>query len=160
MAHYEDITPDWPPANAPVVCGEWWGCKDWMVKGGTPQFADGECVRTLDAEPRALTLAQAQGAEAEDAQLSPARWGRHGGGYPVAYVPIGAAPGYAANPLYVTYAAAIAGVEEWRWLSIDELKHRGKPHSGAGALVGLRGGEVVAVVLPVIWTVPADPEAV
>ncbi len=151
VAHYEDITPDMPPANEPAVCGEWWGCKDWMVKAGTPRFPDGQCIRTLVVAPPLLVLAVSQGTSAVDAQLGLARWGRHGDGHPVASVPIEAADGYGVNLLYLHYASAIAEVEQWCWLPTDDLRHLRERHKDGGALVGLRGDEAVAVVCPMLF---------
>jgi hypothetical protein len=153
--HYPNIEPGVPPANEPVrVGGRWWGCKDWLIRGEVPSSL-GEVREVAAGAVPQLDSAQQHGAQAREADLAvAARWGVFHNEGLCAYVPIGAAPGFALNPLYLTYVGAAAEVEEWRWLPDDRLLNRGKRVHRAGLVVGLRNRIAVAVISPCFWEEP------
>ncbi len=149
--YYADINPNVPPANEPVRVGRWWGCKDWLLRGA-PMIYEGELKQVPASKVTLLERVEKEGPTAREAQLaSAARWGVFENKDTVAYVPIGAAEGFALNPTYLTWVGAAGRVEDWRWLADGRMRHNGKSYGSGGVVIGLRKGIAVALISPCIF---------
>jgi hypothetical protein len=138
--HYRGILKDTPPYKAGLRRhGGWWGTHEWLVRA---EFCAPEHRDKLVEEPKVKKALDALAGKSPgvDADLRPARFE-----HTQAVIPIGADLSFAVDPDYLHYAAAVAGVEEWRWVPNVELKER-----SAGVLVGVRNGVMVAIVAPIV----------
>jgi hypothetical protein len=137
--HYRGVLRDVPPYKQDLRRdGGWWGTQEWLVRA---EFSAPDHADRLRDEPKVRKALHALAGKSPgvDADLRPARFE-----YDQAVIPIGADPNFAVDPDYLLYAAATAGVEEWRWIADVQLKHE-----TAGVLAGVKNGALVAVVAPI-----------
>ena len=137
---YLPLSADHPPfATHLVVCDQWWGCPEWLIRGACDLPDRFSPTRNTSV---GAMVAKALEAPQQPTQIGPARFRPNRRGVAL---PIQADTRFAVDLHYFAYVGAMAEVEEWRWLSPLALKSR----PDGGVLGGFCKDLLVGIVAPV-----------